>query len=55
MNPATQLNEITSSLFGWASFQTQWKVDFNSYALKTAEGAMKQTDKTPEERGDNQR
>lgn len=40
MKPATTLNRITSSLFGWASFQTQWKIDFNSYALKTAAGVV---------------
>jgi glyoxylase-like metal-dependent hydrolase (beta-lactamase superfamily II) len=40
MKPATTLNKITSSLFGWASFQTQWKIDFNSYALKTAAGVV---------------
>jgi glyoxylase-like metal-dependent hydrolase (beta-lactamase superfamily II) len=40
MKPATTLNRISSSLFGWASFQTQWKVDFNSYAIKTADGVI---------------
>ena len=40
MKPATKLNKITSSLFGWATFQTQWKIDFNSYALKTADGVV---------------
>src|SRR5258706_11337799 len=40
MKPATQLNQLSSSLFGWASFQTQWKIDFNSYALKTSEGVV---------------
>ena len=40
MKAATTLNQISSSLFGWASFQTQWKVDFNSYALKTAAGIV---------------
>jgi glyoxylase-like metal-dependent hydrolase (beta-lactamase superfamily II) len=40
MKPATTLNKITPSLFGWASFQTQWKIDFNSYALKTKDGVV---------------
>jgi glyoxylase-like metal-dependent hydrolase (beta-lactamase superfamily II) len=40
MKPATQLTQITRVLYGWASFHTQWKVDFNSYALKTAEGVV---------------
>jgi glyoxylase-like metal-dependent hydrolase (beta-lactamase superfamily II) len=40
MKPATTLNSVTSALFGWASFQTQWKVDFNSYALKTTGGVV---------------
>jgi len=40
MKPATTLNRITASLFGWATFQTQWKVDFNSYALKTTAGVV---------------
>ncbi len=40
MKPATQLTEITRTLFGWASFHAQWKVNFNSYALKTAEGVV---------------
>jgi glyoxylase-like metal-dependent hydrolase (beta-lactamase superfamily II) len=40
MKPATKLNQINSSLLGWATFQTQWKVDFNSYALKTADGVV---------------
>lgn len=40
MKPATSLNQLSSSLFGWASFQTQWKVDFNSYALKTPHGVV---------------
>ncbi len=40
MKPANQLTEITRALFGWSSFHTQWKVDFNSYALKTPEGVV---------------
>lgn len=40
MKPATKLNQINSSLLGWATFQTQWKVDFNSYALKTKDGVV---------------
>jgi len=40
MKPAIKLNKITSSLFGWATFHTQWKVDFNSYALKTTKGVV---------------
>jgi hypothetical protein len=40
MRPATTLNRITASLWGWASFQTQWKIDFNSYAIKTPDGVV---------------
>ncbi len=40
MNPATKLNEVAPSLFGWSTFQTQWKVDFNSYVLCTPEGLL---------------
>jgi len=40
MKPATQLHKIAPSLFGWASFQTQWKIDFNSYAVKTKQGVV---------------
>ena len=40
MEPATQLIEISRALFGWASFHAQWKVDFNSYALKTTDGVV---------------
>jgi glyoxylase-like metal-dependent hydrolase (beta-lactamase superfamily II) len=40
LRPATELRAVSRSLFGWASFHPQWKVDFNSYALKTAEGVV---------------
>lgn len=40
MRPATTLTEISPTLSGWASFHTQWKVDFNSYALRTPEGLV---------------
>ncbi len=40
MDPATKLNAVTSSLFGWASYHPQWKIDFNSYALKTSDGVV---------------
>lgn len=40
MNPATQLTEVHPALFGWATFHTQWKVDFNSYALRTPDGVV---------------
>jgi len=40
MTPATQLNEITKTLYGWSSFHAQWKVDFDSYALKTPDGVV---------------
>lgn len=40
MKPATVLNEVANNLYGWAAFHAQWKVDFNSYALKTADGVV---------------
>ena len=40
MTPATKLNKFSSALVGWACFHTQWKVDFNSYALKTNHGIV---------------
>jgi glyoxylase-like metal-dependent hydrolase (beta-lactamase superfamily II) len=40
LKPSVELREITKNLHGWASFHPQWKVDFNSYALKTAEGVV---------------
>jgi glyoxylase-like metal-dependent hydrolase (beta-lactamase superfamily II) len=40
MKPAQTLNRITSSLWGWASFHTQWKIDFNSYAMKMPDGIV---------------
>ena len=40
MKPATRLREIVRNLYGWSSFHVQWKVDFDSYALKTAEGVV---------------
>jgi glyoxylase-like metal-dependent hydrolase (beta-lactamase superfamily II) len=40
LKPATKLREIVRSLYGWSSFHAQWKVDFNSYALKTPDGVV---------------
>jgi len=40
MTPATNLKEVTKVLYGWSSFHAQWKIDFNSYALKTPEGVV---------------
>jgi glyoxylase-like metal-dependent hydrolase (beta-lactamase superfamily II) len=40
MKPATRLREIVKNLHGWSSFHVQWKVDFDSYALKTADGVV---------------
>jgi hypothetical protein len=40
LQPATKVREVVRNLYGWASFHTQWKTDFNSYALKTADGVV---------------
>jgi glyoxylase-like metal-dependent hydrolase (beta-lactamase superfamily II) len=40
MKPATRLREIVKNLHGWSSFHVQWKVSFDSYALKTADGVV---------------
>jgi glyoxylase-like metal-dependent hydrolase (beta-lactamase superfamily II) len=40
MTPATSLKEITRNLYGWSSFHTQWKTDFDSYAVKTPAGVV---------------
>ncbi len=40
LKPATEVREVVRNLYGWASFHAQWKIDFNSYALKTAEGVV---------------
>ena len=40
MKPATTLKDITKKLYNWSSFHDQWKVDFHSYALKTADGVV---------------
>jgi glyoxylase-like metal-dependent hydrolase (beta-lactamase superfamily II) len=40
MKPATRLREIVKNLHGWSSFHVQWKVDFDSYALKTPDGVV---------------
>jgi len=40
MKPATRLREIVKNLYGWSSFHVQWKIDFDSYALKTADGVV---------------
>ncbi len=40
MKPATRLRQISPHLYGWASFHAHWKVDFNSYAVKTPDGIV---------------
>jgi glyoxylase-like metal-dependent hydrolase (beta-lactamase superfamily II) len=40
LKPATKLREVVKRLYGWSSFHVQWKVDFNSYALKTPDGVV---------------
>jgi len=40
LKPSVDVREVTKNLYGWASFHPQWKVDFNSYALKTSEGVV---------------
>ena len=40
MKPATRLREIVKNLHCWSGFHVQWKVDFDSYALKTADGVV---------------
>ena len=40
LKPSVELREVAKNLYGWSSFHPQWKVDFNSYALKTAEGIV---------------
>jgi glyoxylase-like metal-dependent hydrolase (beta-lactamase superfamily II) len=40
MKPAVHLTEITKNLYGWSSFHPQWKVDFDSFALVTADGIV---------------
>ena len=40
LKPATKLTEVVKRLYGWSSFHAQWKVDFNSYALKTPDGIV---------------
>lgn len=40
MEPATRIQEVTSNLHGWSCFHEQWKIDFDSYALKTPEGVV---------------
>jgi len=40
LKASVELREIAKNLHGWASFHPQWKVDFNSYALKTGEGVV---------------
>lgn len=40
LKPSVELREVVRNLYGWSSFHPQWKVDFNSYALKTAEGVV---------------
>lgn len=40
LKPATKLREVVKRLYGWSSFHGQWKVDFNSYALKTPDGVV---------------
>jgi glyoxylase-like metal-dependent hydrolase (beta-lactamase superfamily II) len=40
MKPATKLNEVARSLYGWSSFHPRWKVEFDSYALRTPDGVV---------------
>lgn len=40
IRPATKLTAITGALHGWAAFQPEWKVYFNSYALQTSTGVI---------------
>ncbi|HUJ11282.1 MAG TPA: hypothetical protein VL171_14790 [Verrucomicrobiae bacterium] len=40
LKPATELKEVVKKLYCWSSFHMQWKIDFNSYALKTADGVV---------------
>lgn len=40
MEPARRLNEISKHLYGWSSFHGQWKIDFDSYAIKTPDGVV---------------
>lgn len=40
MEPATQLKQVAPTLFGWAALHPQWKVFFQSYALKTDAGVI---------------
>src|SRR5579862_6332262 len=37
---SVELRAVAKNLHGWSSFHPQWKVDFNSYALKTSEGVV---------------
>ena len=38
MKPAIQLAQYANGLYGWSGFHAQWKIDFNSYAVKTPDG-----------------
>ncbi|MCG3147382.1 MAG: hypothetical protein PCFJNLEI_00821 [Verrucomicrobiae bacterium] len=40
MKPATKLTVVTAALHGWAAFQTEWKVFFNSYAVVAGDGVV---------------
>src|SRR5690349_16819236 len=40
MRPATKLIAVTPALHGWAAFHTEWKVSFNSYAVRAADGIV---------------
>ncbi len=40
MKPATRLHEIVAGLYEWSSFHPQWKVEFNSHALRTSAGVV---------------
>lgn len=40
MKPAEELRKVSSNLFCWSSFHAQWKIDFDSYALKTSDGVV---------------
>src|SRR5437879_13780338 len=40
MKPATKLRQISPSLYAWSTFHTEWKVNFDSYALVTGDGVV---------------
>ena len=40
LKPATKVREIVRNLYGWSSLHAQWKISFDSYALKTPDGVV---------------